>query len=96
MTVDRAEAVGALLSETEAAHGAYETIELNGVYDHAWPSWYAAYAVEHGIGELVGHSVTTDQLAQLLADAFVEFKQVQPKPSEPWAAWTARRIAAEL
>ena len=96
MATDRIEAVTALLSKTEAAHGTFETTELNGVYDQDWPSWYSAYAVDHGIGALVGHDVTTERLAQFLASSFGEFKQAEPKPSEPWAAYTARRIVAEL
>lgn len=96
MTADRIEAINALLSQTEAAHGAFETTELNGVYDKEWPRWYAAYAVEHGIGELLGHAVTADQFAQFLAGSFAESQQTEPKPNEPWAAHTARRIAAEL
>ena len=93
---DRTEAVNALLLQTEQAHGTYETTELNGVYDQDWPRWYAAYAVEHGIGALVGHPVTTDQVAQFLASTYAEFQQIEPKPSESWAAYLARRIAAEL
>ncbi len=56
-----------LLGEAGAAHGAYEERELNGVYDRIWPAWYAAYLVEHGIGDLLGAAITTEQLAQLLA-----------------------------
>jgi hypothetical protein len=93
---DRTEAVRALLAETEAAHGVFETTELNGVYDQAWPAWYAAYAVEHGIGAHVGHPVTADELAPFLASSFVDIKRIEPAPSEGWAAYTARRIAAEL
>jgi hypothetical protein len=93
---DRTEAVKALLGRAQQAHGAYETTELDGVYDQDWPRWYAAYAVENGIGALVGHAVTTDRLAQFLASTFAEFQQAEPKPTEPWAAWTARRITAEL
>jgi hypothetical protein len=44
MSADRISAVEALLSETEAAHGAYEAADLGGVYDQDWPAWYAAYA----------------------------------------------------
>ncbi len=58
--------------------------------------WYAAYAVEYGFGELVGHSVTTDQLAGFLASTNVEFERIEPKQREPWAAYAARRIAAEM
>jgi hypothetical protein len=98
MTVvdNRTEAVSALLSETEAAHGVFETTELNGVYDQDWPRWYATYAVEHGIGDLLGQLVTVDRLAQFLASTFDDFKAAEPNPTEPWVAWTARRITAEL
>jgi hypothetical protein len=98
MTVvdNRTEAVSALLSEIEAAHGVFETTELNGVYDQDWPRWYAAYAVDHGIGDLLGHAVTADRLAAFLAGTFDEFKAAEPKPTEPWATWTAHRIATEL
>ena len=94
MTADRTQAVSALLLETEVAHGQYETSELSGVYDQDWPRWYAAYAVEHGLGELVGHDVPVDQLAQFLASTFDEFKIVEPKSTERWTAWTAERISA--
>ena len=98
MTVvdDLIAAVRALLTETEAAHGVYETAVLGGVYDEEWADWYAAYAVEQGIGELVGHPVTADRLAPFLSSTFDEFKGADPRPSEPWAAWTARRVATEL
>jgi hypothetical protein len=69
---------------------------LGGVYHKEWAEWYAAYAIEHGISALVGHPVTADQLAAFLASTFEEFKDAEPKPTEPWAAWTARRITAEL
>ncbi len=93
---DQSEAIQELLVETENAHGAYEAAELNGVYDEDWPRWYASYAIEHGLGELVDGEVTTDRLADLLARGFHDFKQAQPEPSEPWSAYLARRIAAEL
>jgi hypothetical protein len=96
MTADRTQAIEALLTEAEAAHGVYEAKELGGVYDEEWAAWYAAYAVEHGIGDLVGHPVTADELERFLASAFTEFQGLDPKPTEPWAAWIARRAAAEL
>ena len=94
MAADRIEAVNALLVETMEAHGTFEETELNGLYDQEWPRWYAGYAVEHGIGVLIGHAVTIEQLGQFLVDSNVEFEQT--KPDEPWASYTARRIAAEL
>lgn len=93
---DRIAAVTALLHDAEAAHGTYETTVLNGVYDQEWPRWYAAYAVEHGIGELVGRAITTDLLAQFLAASFGDFQRTEPQPGEPWPTYTARRITAEL
>jgi hypothetical protein len=96
MTTDREQAVSALLSETVQAHGVYEAAELSGVYDQDWPRWYAAYAVEHGLGELVGHDVPADQLTAFLARTFEEYRGADPKPADPWAAWTARRITTEL
>ena len=96
MTIDRIAALEALLGETEAAHGAYETTELNGVYDQEWPRWYAAFAVEHGIGELVGHAVSSDDLAKFLTMSWSELQRADPRPSEPWTTSFARRIAAEL
>ena len=96
MTDDRIGAVSALLSATEAAHGVYETTELKGVYDEDWPRWYAAYAVGHGIGEAVGHAITAERLAQFLGRSFAEFKATEPKPTETWADYTARRITAEM
>ena len=32
-----------LLTRTAEAHGRFESEELGGVYDEAWPRWYAAF-----------------------------------------------------
>lgn len=94
--MDRTEALSRLLGETGRAHGTYEETELHGVYDQQWPEWYARYAVDHGIGELVGRALTADELARFLSSSNAEFERIEPKPSETWADYTARRIAAEL
>jgi hypothetical protein len=96
MTADRIEALTSLLLQAEEAHGVYETAELNGVYDEEWAAWYADYAVGHGIGDLLGRPVMSDELGRFLASTFAEFRAADPKPIEPWAAYTARRAAAEL
>jgi hypothetical protein len=96
MTTDQMAALETLLGETEAAHGAYETTELNGVYDQEWPHWYAAYAVEHGIGEIVGRDVGTDELEGLLTAGWAELQQADPRPAEPWTTSLARRLAEQL
>lgn len=35
-----------LLVGAAAAHGVYEENELGGVYDEAWPEWYATHMTE--------------------------------------------------
>jgi hypothetical protein len=96
VTVGPIDAVTTLLVQAEAAHGVYETTELNGVYDREWARWYAAYAVDHGLGAIVGRDITTDRMADLLATSFAEFQRADPKPVEPWSAYAARRIVAEV
>jgi hypothetical protein len=96
VTADQTEAIEALLGEAENAHAAYETTVLNGVYDQEWAAWYAAYAVDHGIGDLIGRSLSADELAVFLSSRYAEFQQADPTPSEPWAAYTARRLASEM
>jgi hypothetical protein len=93
---ERFDRINVLLVETGEAHGRYEAAELGGVYDQAWPRWYAAYAVEHGIGDLIGHPVTTDELAAFLRSSNLDLERIEPELREPWATYTARRIAAEL
>lgn len=96
MAGDRIGHINALLVETAEAHDRFEATELAGVYDQEWAKWYAAYAVAHGIDALVGHAVTSERLAEFLASTNAEFEQIEPKPSDPWAAYTARRVASEL
>jgi len=96
MVTDKIPSLSELLSRAEAAHGVYEKNELSGVYDEEWAHWYAGYAIDHGIASLVGHPITPDRLAACLATTFVEFRAIDPKPTESWAAHTARRIANEL
>jgi hypothetical protein len=96
MAAERIEAINALLVEAQQAHAVYEAEELDGVYDQDWPQWYATYAVEHGIGMMLERDVTADDLAAFLASSYGDFEQADPKPGEPWAEYTARRIAMEL
>ena len=91
-----AEALEALLARASTAHGEFERTELHGVYDQDWPRWYAAYAIEHGLGGLLGHPVATDDLARFLASSNVDLERTEPESRPSWAAYTARRIAAEL
>ena len=79
MTTQPTDALERLLSETEGAHGVYETTELAGVYDQEWPRWYAAYAVEHGFAEVVGRDVAADDLADLLTRALGRAERPRPE-----------------
>lgn len=93
MTPGTIEAIAALLTQAESAHGDYEATELNGVYDEAWADWYARYAVQYGIGDLLGQPITAEQLAKLLASAFDAFRSLKGSSADSWAIYVARRIA---
>jgi hypothetical protein len=93
---ERVGQINALLEQAGEAHGRYEAAELNGIYDQEWPRWYAAHVVEHGIGDLLGHAVTTEQLATFLASSNLDLERIEAELREPWATYTARRIASEL
>jgi hypothetical protein len=96
MESDRSTAVATLLREAEGAHALYEADALNGVYDQDWPRWYATYAAEHGLAEVLGQDLTIDELTAFLAASYADFSLADPKPAEPWAEYTATRIASEL
>jgi hypothetical protein len=96
MTSDRIARLEALLAASAAAHGVYEERELHGVYDQDWPRWYAVWAIDNGLGELVGRPVTADEIADFFASSWDEIRQLDPKPTDPWATLMARRIAEKL
>ena len=96
MTADPADAITALLVRAEEAHGEYERSELGGTYDEQWPDWYAQYTVDQGIAALLGRPVEASDLSAFLATSYAEFKEARIEPGEEWAAYTARRIVAEL
>ena len=96
METDASEAITALLLEAEQAHGVYETIELNGVYDQDWPRWYAAHVIEHGLADIVGHVAPLDRVTMVLETAYAEFDRADPKPAASWAEHLGRRMSEEL
>jgi len=96
MEADRAPAVATLLRQAELEHAEHEAKDLGGVYDQEWPRWYATYAVEHGIADILGREVSSDDLATFLAESYAEFASADPRPAEPWADVTAQRIVTEL
>ena len=90
MAQDQQAAIAALLAQASAAHADYEERELGGVYDERWPEWYAAYLVEHGLGDHLGRPISAGELGDLLAAADAAYKQAQP--DEHWTAFYARRL----
>ena len=96
MEAERTEAIETLLLRAEEAHGVYEAEQLNGVYDEAWPQWYAAYLVEHGLADHLAGEADAPRVAALLDEAFADFGRLDPKPTELWQVYIARRMAAEL
>jgi hypothetical protein len=93
----RVEAVSALLLEAESAHGTYEALDLGGVYDQDWAAWYAEYALEHGLSDILGHPTPLDRVGPLLATAYTEFEQLDPRPDRAeWASHLARRVVEDL
>ena len=90
MSRDRNEAVAALLEQAGAAHAVYEERELGGVRDELWPEWYAAYLVEHRLGDILGRPISAGDLGGLLARYDAEYKATHP--DEPWPAFYVRRL----
>jgi len=96
MEADHAAAVATLLRQAELEHAEHESKDLGGVYDQEWPRWYATYAVEHEIAGILGRDVTIDELTTFLDESYAEFAAADPRPAEPWAEITAKRITTEL
>ena len=92
-TTDQASAIEDLLVRAERAHGAYEATELNGGYDAEWPRWYATWAVENGINEVLSRPVDADELAGLLASTWDELQRDEPMSPDSWSTYVARRLA---
>lgn len=84
--------IASLLGKAGAAHGVFEERELNGVYDQEWSAWYAAHLIEHGIGDLLGTSITTEQLAQLLEQYDKDYRIQQRQ--EGWPDYYTAQLLA--
>lgn len=82
-------AVAGLLGRAGAAHDVYEEGELGGVYDQQWPQWYAAYLVEHRLGDLVCATLTAGEVAAWLSACDAAYKAEHP--SVGWPTFYARR-----
>jgi len=92
MSVIEQREIANLLDKTLAAHSVYEGRELNGVYDQDWAIWYAAYLVEHGIGDLLHQAITAEYLAQLLKQYDRDYRAQQRQ--EGWPDYYAAQLLA--
>jgi hypothetical protein len=79
-----------LLRQAGAAHGEYESTVLNGVYDEAWPTWYADWLLAHGFNDLVQRSYTLAELAALLRDLNQQHRA--SGSTQDWADFYAERM----
>jgi hypothetical protein len=88
------QAVAALLRETATAHAAYETNVLGGVFDEDWPAWYAAYLLDHGLGDHLvgGESLDVANLTAMLARLAADYQQGEQ--ASPWPDVYAHGIVA--
>jgi len=63
-----------LLSRAGAAHHTYEQTILQGVYDQNWPTWYAEYAIEHGLNALLQGEMTVEQLGRFFRESICDYR----------------------
>ena len=96
METTSAQAVAALLREAETAHVAYETSVLGGVFDEECAAWYAAYLLDHGLGDHLpgGESLDVATLTAMLARLAANYEQGEQ--SSPWPDVYARGMVAEF
>ncbi|MBE7555460.1 MAG: hypothetical protein HS126_30790 [Anaerolineales bacterium] len=92
MSANNITQIAMLLSQAGSAHHHFEQTALKGVYDQEWPAWYADYAIQHSLGELLPTPVTVEQLGRFLAENYEVYQQENSKLG--WADYTAQQIAA--
>ena len=86
--------IAALLTEAKTAHGAYETNALGGAFDEAWPAWYAAYLLDHGLDDHLprAENLNLANLTAMLARLAVDYGQGDK--ASPWPDVYVRGIIA--
>ncbi len=94
--MERQQEIEGLLDRAKEAHGEYERTELDGVYDEDWPRWYAHYAVDNGLGDLLGRVVAADEVTSFFKDSYAEFSATVFEAEQSWTIYTARRLTDEL
>jgi hypothetical protein len=89
-------ALAALLRETEAAHGAYETGVLGGVFDKDWATWYATYLLENGLAERLPRAGSLDILTLTALLTRLASQYEREETHGPWPDFYAQGIVAEV
>lgn len=69
----------------------YEQQELGGRRDENWARWYADYALEHGLEDALGTTLSSDDLAKVLTRATADH-DAQGAETE-WSEFAAERVA---
>ena len=90
MTQTTVEKIASLLSQAGNAHHHYEQTVLKGVYDLDWHIWYAEYALEHGLGNLLDRSLTLERLSEFLSQSNEQYERENTDRS--WADYTAQKL----
>jgi hypothetical protein len=82
--------IASLLTKAGNAHHQYEQTVLNGVYDRDWHIWYAEYAIECGLGNLLDRSLAVERVSEFLSQTNEQYKTENSDRS--WADYTAQKI----
>jgi hypothetical protein len=94
MNPDTIAKIAQLLAQAGSAHHHFEQTELKGVYDQAWPEWYANHLLENKLDDLLVRPVSREELSDFLFQSNETRTQQHPQPN--WVDYTAREIAATL
>ncbi len=96
METTQESAIAALWREAEAAHGAYESDVLGGLFDDAWSVWYARCLLDHGLANHRPNfgSLNARILTAVLTRRATEY--VQEETPRPWSDVYARGIISAL
>ena len=90
MNQNKVTKIAHLLSQAGGAHHTFEQTVLKGVYDEAWPMWYADYVVERGLAELLGRAVTAEQVSRFFTESYAVYQAENIK--QGWTDYTAEQM----
>lgn len=85
--------IAMLLGLAGSAHHYYEQTVLQGVYDQEWSERYARCALEHGLNNLLGRSLSVEECRDFLMQNDQMFQVSQSVQS--WASYTAEQLVQQ-